>query len=423
MKSAAGPLAIIAISSFFLLTSDSQAKDIRRAPSSVVQLALLAATDGVPNDLFGLSVAMSGNAIVVGAPFHPAINNQQGPGAAYVFVKPTSGWQNMTQVAELTASDGEPSDQFGYSVAIDNDTIVVGADVASVGGNSFQGAAYVFVERPGGWTTTTETAKLTASDGSSSDQFGFSVSISGSAISVGAIGYPRGDYQGAGYIFAEPAGGWTSMTQTAELIASDGRTNDEFGFSASLSGTTAVFGVRGLNPIPGAAYLFVEPESGWTDTTQTAKLTASDGTAKDGFGYAVSISGNTAVVGSPYKTGSYHDQGAGYVFVEPVEGWADMNQPAELTPLLPVSAMLGFSVYTTGNIVLIGAPGNGHDLVLAFLKPATGWTNTSKFAVKVTDSDPGSNFGVSVSMSGFVGVVGAPDENNQQGIAYVFGEQ
>src|SRR5579872_1390870 len=98
MKSAAGPLAIIAISSFFLLTSDSQAKDIRRAPSSVVQLALLAATDGVPNDLFGLSVAMSGNAIVVGAPFHPAINNQQGPGAAYVFVKPTSGWQNMTQV-------------------------------------------------------------------------------------------------------------------------------------------------------------------------------------------------------------------------------------------------------------------------------------------------------------------------------------
>jgi len=408
---------------------DSAAYHVKRAgdgfeSNQVTQLAELTASDAVEDDQFGISVAMSGNTIVVGAPFHPVQNSQQGPGAAYVFVKPLSGWGNLTQTAELTASDGQPFNQFGYSVAIDKNTIVVGADVAAVGTNQAQGAAYVFVKPPGGWTNMTETAKLTASDGSANNQFGFSVSISGNTVAVGAIGNPNGTYQGAGYVFVEPATGWASMTQTAELAASDAVLGDEFGFSASLSGNTAVFGVRGLTQVSGSAYVFVEPAAGWSNMTQTAKLTASDGSPGDGLGYSTSIAGRTVLVGSPYKTGTYRNQGAGYVFVEPNSGWTNMTETAELTSRLGQNGgLLGFSAFTTGNIVLLAAPGSVSNAVFAYVKPPNGWVSSSAFKARVTNFDKTSNFGYSVSMSGKVGVVGAPDENAQEGAAYVFGQQ
>jgi hypothetical protein len=389
-----------------LLTSmyiDAAAQNGSLQSNLVTQLAELTASDGVEDDLFGVSVAMSGDTIVVGAPLHPVGNNQQGPGAAYVFVEPSGGWGNMTQTAELTASDGQPFDQFGYSVAIDNDTIVVGADVDVIGMNQAQGAAYVFVRPPGGWTNMTETAKLTASDGSANDQFGFSVSISGNTVAIGAIGNPDGTYQGAGYVFVKPATGWVSMTQTAALTASDGVSEDEFGFSTSLSSNTAVFGVRGLNQVSGAAYVFVEPVAGWSNMTQTAKLTASDGAASDGLGYSTSIAGSTVVAGSPYKPGTHLDQGAGYVFVEPKDGWTNMTETAELTSKLGQNGgLLGFSACTTGNIVLLGAPGPVSDAVFAYVRPAKGWVSSSAFKARVTNYDKTSNFGYSVSMSGNV---------------------
>ena len=92
----------------------------------------------------------------------------------------------MTQTAKLTASDGAADDDFGISVSISGNTVVVGADDATVGGNSDQGAAYVFTEPGSGWTSMTQTAKLTASDGAANDYFGYSVSISGNTVVVGA---------------------------------------------------------------------------------------------------------------------------------------------------------------------------------------------------------------------------------------------
>ena len=90
-------------------------------------------------------------------------------GAAYVFTEPGSGWANMTQTAKLTASDGAADDRFGDSVSISGNTVVVGAPNATVGGNSGQGAAYVFTEPGSGWANMTQTAKLTASDGAADD--------------------------------------------------------------------------------------------------------------------------------------------------------------------------------------------------------------------------------------------------------------
>ena len=153
-----------------------------------------------------------------------------------------SAWSgNLTETAKLTASDGAAGDYFGHSVAISGNTVVVGADYATVGGNSQQGAAYVFVEPTSGWVSTTQTAKLTASDGAADNYFGWSVAVSGNTVVVGELGATG--YQGAAYVFVEPAsGGWANATETAKLTGPDGTTINGFGRSVAISGNTVVVG-------------------------------------------------------------------------------------------------------------------------------------------------------------------------------------
>ena len=216
---------------------------------------------------------------------------------------------NMTQTAKLTASDGAADDWFGYSVSISGNTVVVGAPVATVGDNNSQGAAYVFTEPASGWADMTQTAKLTASDGAADDGFGFSVSISGNTVVVGAAGdaVDGNARRGRPTCSRSPPPVWT---QTAKLTASDGAADDGFGggrgfdqrqHGGGRSGNAAVSGNGG----EGAAYVFTEPASGWANMTQTAKLTASDGAAiATNSAKSVSISGNTVVVGAFYANGA-----------------------------------------------------------------------------------------------------------------------
>ncbi len=200
------------------------------------QAAKLVASDGASGDLFGGSISVSGDTLAVGAPDQ---NSQTG--AVYVFVKSKN---SATQVAKLTASDGVPQDRFGTSVSISGNTIVAGVPDHTVGANQYQGAAYVFVEPSGGWTNMTETAELTASDGAVDDGFGQGVGISGNTIVAGAPSAAIGSNsnQGAAYVFIEPPNGWESMTQTAKLTASNGAAQDVLGFSVSVSANTIVAG-------------------------------------------------------------------------------------------------------------------------------------------------------------------------------------
>ena len=190
------------------------------------QLAKFSATGSFPY-YFGTSVAISGDTVVVGAPY--TNYGQAGLGEVYVYVKPKSGWANMTQAAVLYPSVSSSCDNFGASVSISGNTIVVGNPQ-----NSFfsclpsgAGVAYVYVEPAGGWRgSLTETAKLTASDGVVGDALGNSVSLSGNTIVAGApSAFPSA---GAAYIFVEPAGGWASANQTAKLTSSDGQGGDLF---------------------------------------------------------------------------------------------------------------------------------------------------------------------------------------------------
>lgn len=163
-----------------------------------------------------------------------------------------------------------------------------------------------------------ETAKLTPSDGAIQDEFGLSVSISGDNVIVGAFwDDDNGSSSGSAYLFEKPGASWTDMTETGKLTASDGDVGDFFGNSVSISGDTIVVGAPGDDDNgedSGSAYYFEKPEAGWTDMTEMAKFTAPDGDEGHGFGSRVSSGGGTLVVGAPLDDGNGWYSGSAYVF-------------------------------------------------------------------------------------------------------------
>jgi hypothetical protein len=420
----------------FLCAADqpTTAKPPSQTGDPWAQLAKFSTTGSFPF-YFGTSVAISGDIVAVGAPY--TNNNQYGSGVVYVYVKPATGWANMTQAAVLYSSVSSSCDNFGASVSISGNTIVVGNRQ-----NFFTcipsgpGAAYVYVEPAGGWRgSLTETAKLTASDGVMGDALGNSVSLSANTVVAGApSAFPSA---GAAYVFAEPAGGWTSANQTAKLTSSDGQGGDSFGLSVSIRGSTVVVGAPdapiGANAVQGAAYVFIKPASGWANGTQLAKLTASDGNTAAILGQSVSISGNTIVAGAPGTViGRNFSQGAAYTFVEPTGGWSNMTQTAKLTETVGYAGdLLGTAVSIDGNTVAAGAPDFSRGVlfgayasegaVYVFTKPPGGWVNSfSKLYLTGSDARYISTLGASVGVSGKLVVAGAPRHGHYSGAPYLF---
>jgi hypothetical protein len=297
----------------------------------------------VPSEGGASSVAIQGDTIVVGVG-----NDTYGPGAAYVFQKPATGWTDMNPTATLSSTNSLTGDYFGDSVSLSGNTIVVGAP----GDNSYTGDAYIYVEPVNGWTDMTETATLKASDGKTNDFFGESVSISGNTIVSGAGQYSQA--AGKVYVYTEPAGGWTNMTQTARLTSSNGRTGNSFGGTVSISGNTILVGETGADR--GQAYVFVKPSTGWVNMTQTAMLSAGD--ENDEFGGQVLISGQTAVVGAPLRSEAVNfEEGGAYVFSEPKGGWQNMSSTTVLTASdARHFSWLGDALAMSGNTLVVGAP-------------------------------------------------------------------
>ena len=188
--------------------------------------------------------------------------------------------------AKLTASDGAENDAFGGAVAMDGDTVVVGASVDDIGGSEDQGSAYVFVRPAGGRAgALAESAKLTASDGAELSFFGDSVAVSGDTVVVEANDFSGDEIRpGSVYVFVKPAGGWAgALTESAKLTASDTVGGDFFVTSVAVSGDTVVAGASfneiDSNEHQGSTYVFVKPPGGWAGLlTEHAKLTASDRT-------------------------------------------------------------------------------------------------------------------------------------------------
>jgi hypothetical protein len=295
-------------------TSQGAVYVFTKSGSSWSQKKELTADNGAASDNFGVRLAASSDCstLVIGA-WGKTIGSNASQGAAYVFTGSGSSW---TQEKELTASDCAAGDYFGRSVAASSDgsTLLVGAPYKTIGSNGSQGEVYVFT---GSGSTWTQQTPLTASDGSDNDFFGWSVAASsnGSTLVIGACSKTIGmnSEQGAAYMFTNSGSSWS---QKQELTASDGATNDNFGYSVAESsdGSTLVIGAQGHSSGQGAVYVFTGSGGSWS---QTRELTASDGATGDAFGNSVAESGDASslVVGAYYKTiGSNSEQGAAYVF-------------------------------------------------------------------------------------------------------------
>ncbi len=353
------------------------------------QTATLVAAGGAAGDGFGSSVSINGDTIVVGAP-NSTVGLNAGQGQAYVFVKPITGWSGTrTQAATLVASGGAAGDGFGSSVAIDSDAILVGAPNSTVGLNAGQGLAFVFVKPVAGWNgTRSQTAELTASAGAAGDHFGSSVAIGSDTALVGApastVGLNTG--QGLAFVFVKPVAGWSGVrSQTAELTAFGGAAGDHFGSSVGIDSDAALVGAPasavGLNTGQGLAYVFSRPVAGWSGTrTQTATLTASGGAAGIGFGSSVAIRSDMALVGAPSSTvGVNAGQGSAFVFVRPILGWSGTRgQTRELTDFGGAAGdRFGFSVAISNDTVLVGADGRNANQGAAYV--FTGGTGLNFF--------------------------------------------
>ena len=274
----------------------------------------LSSDDHAGGDWFGHSVAMDNGTAVVGAPKHDA-NDLTNSGAAYVFTRNSSG--RWSQVAKLTASDGADGDEFGHSVAVHGDTVVIGAYKHN--GNT--GTAYVFTRNEeGAWS---QEAKLTASDGAAGDEFGYSVAVHGDTVVVGAYQHDANSLSnsGAAYVFSKPTnGGWvTTNTETAKLTDLGGAALDRFGRSVAVHEMEVVVGAYFSEAGKGAAYVFTTPNTGWAGIiAEPAQLAASDGAATDHFGWSVALGGNTIVVGA---NGDANETGAAYLFTKSDGVW------------------------------------------------------------------------------------------------------
>jgi hypothetical protein len=322
-----------------------------RTPIGWRRVAELTASDGGSADAFGFSVGISGNTVVVGAFSHTVGSNSQ-QGAVYIFVEPASGWSDMTETAELTAADGLAGDRLGYSVAMYGNTVVAGAANATPGAIIYQGSAYIFLKPATGWSTTSSyKAKLTASDPVPGAHFGWSVAITGDTLVIGA--YDAGCC-GAAYVFVKPAGGWSDSTETAELTASDGVSYDFFGWSVAISGSTICVGANQFDSSVGKAYVFQEPAQGWVSMKQTAELTPSDGVPFEDFGVSVAISDTAVAVGATDTTSG---PGSAYIFLQPAGGWQNATQNSKISPSIssPYN-YFGQSIFYNGKAMLVGAP-------------------------------------------------------------------
>ena len=370
---------------------------------------------GAAGDELGRSVAISGNTAVLGAPFaDPGTTTDAG--AAHVFVRSGTTW---SQQATLVASDATDDDNFGTSVAIYGDTIVVGAEFEDALGVQ-SGSAYVFT-RSG--TTWTEQAKLLADDGEGFDQFGSAVAISDDTIVVGAQSdnHPGFSDSGSAYIFVGSGSTWTEQ---AKLVPSDAAGSNQIGDSVDIDGDTVVIGApvhtHGVSQ-SGSVYVFVRSGTTWTEQ---AELLASAPVSLDRLGNAVGISGDTVVVGAELadNTGGA-GAGSAYVYFRTGTTWSE--QAVLIASDAGGGDAFGSGVAVNGDTVLVGAKREDDPIssgsLYVYVREGTIWTEQQK--VKASDADSLDEFGRSVALSGNTVLVGAnldDDLGSSSGSAYIF---
>ena len=393
----------------------------------VEEIARLIATDADSFDQLGVAVAIDGTTAVVGA--HREDSQGGSSGAAYIFERDQGGPDSWGQVKKLIASDGAADDRFGFSVAIDGDTVVIGAR----GDNDLgfdSGSAYVFERDEGGAGNWGQVKKLLASDGSTEDEFGYSVTIAGDTIAIGArFAGAAATEAGAVYLFERDLGGAGNWGELLIRTASDAAAGDHLGYAVALSRDAAedilVAGAQGSNAgafDSGAAYLFARDEGGPNAWGERKQLVASDAGAGDAFGRAVAIAGDLVIVGAPLADTAGLDAGAAYLFERDQGGVGLWGEVVKLVASdAAVEDELGNTVAALEDVVAVGAPRHNDTFAdtgatYLFERHAGGvnqWGQTRRLAEDAAET--GDELGAAVAMTDDILLVGVVRDDTVAG--------
>ena len=408
----------------------------RALMQSFVQRAYVKASNTGAGDKFGYSVALDGDTLAVGALSEDSptttINDNTGIdegldsnyGAVYVFTRNAGVW---SQQAYIKAPNAGLFDQFGYSIALDGDTLVVGAPFEDGAGNVYSesGAVYVFTRSGGTWSQQDYIKPLNVG---ANDYFGFSVALEGEFLAVGSIhedgdenGVDNGEFNdsGAVYIFTRSGMSWS---QKAYLKASNPEAGDWFGWSVALDSDTLVVGAYaedgvddGTQDGSGAVYVFSRGDGTWPQSEYIKALNAGAG---DYFGSSVALSGDTLVVGAPAESGVDDlnvQSGAVYVFTRSGGTWLQQTY-LKATNSGP-GDWFGHSVALDGHTLAVGAiwedgEDNGTQssgAVYVFTYNGGNWSQQAY--LNASNSGENDSFGRSIALSGNVLAVGADVED------------
>lgn len=390
---------------------------------ALCQLPKLVQPAAATSDLFGSKVALNGD-VAVAASLN---DDEQAPGAgsASVFRRSAGGgppsW-NFEQ--KLVASDGAAFDLFGADVAVDGDVMLIGACLDDAPAMD-AGSAYAFRSDGATWV---QEQKLVASDGQATDNFGFSVSLSGDFAIIGAWNDDDlGANAGAAYIFRFDGAAWV---QEQKLVASDGFAADRFGTKVGISSSSAteavaIVGATGnddLGSSSGSAYMWRRVGASWIEEQ---KLLPGDGQMGDFFGASVGIDGEVVIVGAYADDDTVNASGSAYIF-RATAGVAPWVQEAKLVAGDPGNNdQFGSAVAIDDDVAGVGAylnDDNGTDSGSAYMfqREAGVWSQTHKFTA--SDAAAGDYFGAAVAVDGevlFVGAYQDDDAGLSSGSAYV----
>jgi hypothetical protein len=367
--------------------------------------AKITASDSGGYDYFGKSVSISGDVAIAGS--YKDDDNGTNAGAAYIYRFDGDQW---VEEAKLLASDGSNNDEFGTRVSIDGDIAIVGAPK-----NGYHaGTAYVYRFNGTQWV---EQAILQGSSKNTYGGFGFSVCVEGDKVIVGEYGFST--FAGCAFVFRFNGKSWV---EESKLVASDGLSVDELGWSVSISGDTAIVGAPysdGDGNWSGSAYLFRFNGNDWVEES---KLTASDASSDDKFGNSVSISGDNVFVGSPYADNS-DGMNSGAVYAYRYDGGSWVEQSKLFTSDGTADDSFGYHVSLSGINAVVGAytdDDNGTDSgsVQMYHFDGDSWIEGSKLLA--SDGTSENFFGYSVCISDTNVIVGSPQDSNNYGAAYIY---
>ena len=382
----------------------------------------LVAADGQPIDNYGASLALDGVRLAVGAPRHVFPDGLQ-QGAVYVYEFDGSNW---LQQALLSADNGGLGDYFGGAVALNGDTLVVGAERQDVNNQPDQGVAYVFRYQNGQWV---QSQKLVAPDGTAGAAFGQTLLLVGDSLLLGATNADSNGVrdQGVVYRFERGAEGWHFAQQ---LLPAESSLDGHFGAALAMDGETLVVGAPGFRADGqrdrGAAFLFTREGESWIGTTT---LVAEDGSQGDNFGVALAIVDDIIAVGADHDdvAGGGEDQGSVYLFRRDPDRW---RQSAQLTGYDGhTDSYFGHAISLVGDRLTVGAwgqkVGSNARQGAGYLFDQVGQLWSWRQQVVAPDGSGADWFARTIFAGSQIMVIAAPQanvgENSDQGKVYIYG--